>query len=110
MYACMYVRPSPRGRQAEAGRPAGRQAMQAQTDEHAHTHRYIYIYMLPPLKAHRFHDFRHNLAGYCSASTLCRHQAARTQEQDHRNLRLLPWYWHSLSLLLVKMCNIPCSY
>ena len=67
----------------------------------------ICIYMLPlPPKAHRFHDFKHNIARYCSASTLRRHQAARTQEagtlartpdtrqQDHRNLRLLPWYWH----------------
>ena len=60
---------------------------------------YIYIYICllpPPPKAHKFHDFRHNLARYCSASTLCRHQAARThtRQQDHRNLRLLPWYWH----------------
>ena len=48
-----------------------------------HTHIYIYviyrctciyIYMLPPPpKAHRFHDFRHILARYCSASTLRRH-------------------------------------
>ena len=42
---------------------------------------YNTIHMLPPPpKAHRFHDFRHNLAWYCSASSLCRHQAARTQE------------------------------
>ena len=85
---------------------------------------YIYIYMLlpPPPKAHRFHDFRHNLARYCSASTLRRHQAAQTQEAG--TLARTPTLGSrttaisgsshgtgiSLSLLLVKMCTIPCSY
>ena len=74
--------------------------------------------MLPPLKAH---DFRHNLARYCSASTLRRHQAARTQEAGtlaraptlgSRTTRIsvsCHGTGMSLSLLLVKMCNIPCS-
>ena len=48
---------------------------------HTHTYVYVYIYMYAtPPRTHRFHDFRHNPVKYCSASTLRRHQAARTQE------------------------------
>ena len=87
---------------------------------HTYTYIYIHIYMLPPPpKAHRFHDFRHILARYCSASTLRRHQAARTQEAG--TLARTPTLGSrttgisgschgtgiSLSLLLVKICNIP---
>ena len=85
---------------------------------------YIYIYICyppPPPEPTDFMIFRHNPVKYCSASTLRRHQAARTQEAC--TLARTPTLGSrttgisgschgtgiSLSLLLVKMCNIPCS-